>query len=248
MLIGLGLIVLSILFGGPQNDLLLSQIGKYAKKEVVDNDRKTLVLTEIKAVKSIQKGYDKTTKGNKKNLKKLVSNQSTTQVEFTELFHILVEYEQKVNNVFVPHRLLVQQTLTQEEWDNILESASRDIEKSKKTTDKRLKSLKKALDKTQKTILKHLADKDKDNASKCLQDFNSYLYDVGEDMLNYNPLEENLLLNKDASAEDLLFVIDNDIKEWEKILGKLADLHVTLAKIVPENEWSAVAKQINKIY
>ncbi len=67
MLIGLGVLVFAILFGGPQNDLILTQIDKYVKKEVVDDNRKTIVITELKEVKKIQKTYNKKTKKHTKD-------------------------------------------------------------------------------------------------------------------------------------------------------------------------------------
>lgn len=248
MLIGLGLIVLAILFGSPQNDLLLTQIGKYAKKEIVEKDRRDIVLTEIKAVKQIQKDYGKTTKKHKKAFEKLVNNHATTQAEYDAFIVEMADYERKVNSIFIPHRIVVQKALTQQELDEIVISAKKDVQKASKSTTKKLKAFKKILEKNKKNLIKHFDNSEVEELSLRLDDFNKKAYQYGEDILTYDPTEEELLLNKEATAEDLLKVIDANVEQWKKLLNAFTHLNTELAKVVSEDDWKSVAKELNKLY
>ncbi len=62
MLIGLGIALIAILFGGSQSNLLFTEIDSYVKKNVDDKERKELVLSEIKAVKETPKELPKENK------------------------------------------------------------------------------------------------------------------------------------------------------------------------------------------
>jgi uncharacterized protein YbcV (DUF1398 family) len=101
MLIGAGIALYLLLFmGGAQDDLMIMHGEKYVKKVVVDKDRKGLILAEYKAIKGIQKSYQKMNKKNGKLLKELIKNYQTDETTFKSFFEKLAEDEEQVNDQF----------------------------------------------------------------------------------------------------------------------------------------------------
>ena len=158
--------VFAIFFGGPQNELILTQIDKYVKKEVVDDSRKTIVLTELKEINKIQKSY---TKKHTKDLGKLINQQATSNADYKAFFNSVVEYENQTNEVILLHRLLVQKTLTDTEWNNILDSAKKKIKKDDKAKKKSLDAFNKSLDKIKSNLPKSAAAENKDKATQVVE-------------------------------------------------------------------------------
>lgn len=248
MLIGLGIAILAILFGGGGNDLLFSQFDKYVKKVVEDKEKKELIVSEIKEVKSLQKGYLKQTKKFVKEMNKLVHEQSTTKEQFDTFYTTVKDFEIETNNEFVPHRINVQNALTQNEWDEILDRAKKNIAKTEKSSAKSLKSLKKSLDKMEVQILEHVGEDHKVKVTESLKKFTQDFYDTSISVLSYTELDHKVLSSKTASREEIDGLLNDYADSWMKLLGIFADLHNELAEIVPEDEWKPVAKQLINAY
>ncbi len=249
MLIAAGIAAFLVIFlGSPQNDLLLSKMPKYVKKIVVDKDTKQLIIKEVKETNKLQKAYQKRTKKYVKELNKLVENQSTSEEEFTKYFKGVVDYELETNKVFIPHRIAVQQALSQEEWDKIIEAGQKEFKKGKKANDKKLEKLKKKFDKTALAILKQVDDeKDKEAITNTLKSFNTNMMTLGTEIIRKNPYEQEILLNKDASEDDLFKVINEDNKQWMQSFDIFTALFIDLSNNVPEDNWKPVAKQLKKL-
>lgn len=247
MLIGLGIAIIAILFGGGHSEMLFTQIDKYVKKNVDDKERKELVISEIKDVKKLQKNYQKKTKKFTKEMGALISNHSTTKEEFDTYFATVVDFEKETDAVLIPKRVKVQNTLTQEEWDDILEAIEKKITKDDKSKDKSLKSVQKALEKVQAQILKHTEETYQNEVSATLNDFSKKFYSNCEEVVNYPEEDKKTLLNKNATEEDLFEVIRKNNKKWIELFDLYSDLHGDLTKIIPEEKWKSVAKQLNKL-
>lgn len=248
MLIGLAIVIFAFLFGGPQNELLLSNMDKYAKKVIVDKDTKKLVISEVKAVNKIQKQYQKETKKQVKQLNKLVVNQNTSAQEYASFFSGVVEYNLELNNEFIPHRLTVQKSLSENEWESILEEGKKEFKKSKKVSQKRLDKFKKELAKSEEKILKSIDNTgDRDIAKIKIMEFNKGMTEAAISLLDKNPYNQQILLNKDASEANLMEVINHDIEEWSKMFEVIKTLHLELSQLVPEENWKIVSKEFKKI-
>lgn len=248
MLIGLAIAIFAFLFGGPQNELLLSNMDKYAKKVIVDKDTKKLVISEVKAVNKIQKQYQKETKKQVKQLNKLVVNQNTSAQEYASFFSGVVEYNLELNNEFIPHRLTVQKSLSENEWESILEEGKKEFKKSKKVSQKRLDKFKKELAKSEEKILKSIDNTgDRDIAKIKIMEFNKGMTEAAISLLDKNPYNQQILLNKDASEANLMEVINHDIEEWSKMFEVIKTLHLELSQLVPEENWKIVSKEFKKI-
>jgi hypothetical protein len=248
MLIGLGLMVFAILFGGPQNDLILTQIDKYVKKEVVDDNRKTIVITELKEIKKIQKQYTKKTKKYTKALGKLIDQQTTSDADYKVFFNSVVEYENQTNEVFLPHRLLIQETLTDHEWNVIADAAKKKIKKDDKTKNKSLNTFNKNLGKIKTGILKSVAAENKDKATKVINTFNDKVMGFAEDIFEHDQQEREILLKREATKNELMTVVNDDIQSWRILFDEFSTLHNELAKVVPEKKWKSVAKALKKLF
>jgi uncharacterized membrane-anchored protein YhcB (DUF1043 family) len=247
MLIGLGIALIAILFGGSQSNLLFTEIDSYVKKNVDDKERKELVLSEIKAVKKLQKNYQKKTKKFTKEMGRLINNHATTKEEFDTYFATVVDFERETDAELIPKRIFVQNTLTQQEWDEIIMAAKKKINKNNKSNDKSLKSVRKALDKLEQDILKHTDETNKKEVLSILADFDEKFYNYCKDVVNYDDTGAKTLRDKNATEEDLLEVVRKNNNKWIELFDIYSNLHGDLVKIIPEDKWKSVAKQLNKL-
>lgn len=249
MLIAAGIVAfLAIFLGSPQNDLLLSKMDKYVKKIVIDKDKKALIISELKASDKLQKAYQKRTKKYVKGLCELTENQKTSQEEFIKYFQGIVDYEVETNKLYIPHRIIVQKALSQEEWDKIIDAGQKEFKKGKKANDKKIEKLKKELNKIASAISKQIDDeKDKEALSNTLKSFNTNMMALGVEIIRKNPYEQEILLNKDASEVDLFSVINEGNKQWMQSFDIFTALFIDLSKNVPEDKWKPVAKQLKKL-
>ena len=248
MLIGAALAILAILLGGPSNDLLILKLAKPVKQEVVDLDKKEEILNEIKAVKKLSKTYNKKTKVFTKELRQLAMDQSTEKAAFDAFYATLVEYEIEANKSFIPHRIAIQENMTQEEWDAVISSTTKAIKKSKKSNDKVLAKYKKTLDKFESNIQKSFENQDsREKAGLAAEEFSTSIYDLVVKILDYDQSEEKVLLNNKATYEDLEALVEESNAQWMDSFVGLSSLHAELAGLAAAHEWKSVAKELKKI-
>lgn len=247
MLIGIGLALIAILFGGAQSELLFTEIDAYVRKNVDDKARKELVISEIKDVKKLQKNYGKKTKKFTKEMSELVSDHATTKEEFDTYFAKVVDFENETDAILIPKRVKVQNTLTPEEWDEILAAAKKKIIKDDKSKDKSLESVQKSMEKVQANILKHTDESNKDAVNVILHDFSTKFYSYCEAVVNYPEEDEKTLRNRSATEEELFQVVSKNNKKWVELFDFYTDLHGHLVKVIPEENWKPIAKELNKL-
>lgn len=247
MLIGLGIALLAILFGGSDNTLLLSDVDKYVKKEIQDKDRKAIIEQESKMVTKLDKAHAKRTKKYTKALMAMVSDHATGLDQYEVFFTEVIAYEIESSEAYIVHRITVQETLTTDEWMVMLAEANKDIKKSEKANAKLLAEFKKGLTKSKDRLLLAIPPDKVEEAEIDIIKFNEVMYDFAEDLLETNQAEDALLTNQAATRADLMTVIELDNTRWLGLLNGFAELHNNLAKIVPEDGWKPVAKELNKL-
>jgi len=248
MLIAAGLAILAIFLGGPQNDLLILKMDKHIKEYVIDKDTQKAIMTEIKAVKKQQKSYQKDTKKHTKQLKALVGEQSADQAAFDAIFLAANEFETKMNEAFISRRILIQDLMTEEEWDQVIAASGKTFKKEQKTSDKTLSKGKKALAKMEKHLVGSFKDAEKKKQAELrASEFSATLYTSTEEILNYNQFDEETLVDYNAVESELLAVLENYSQEWNSMLQALVKVHVELAEIATQDEWKSVSKALKNI-
>ena len=248
MVISLILAALMIILGSQQNDLLILKIRKPVKKVVVDVDRKAEILSEIKAVKKLYKTYGKKTKDFTKQSEKLLIDQSTDRETFDSFYNSVVEYEIEVNKEFIPHRIRIQDNISQEEWEEILIAAAKAYKKQQKSGQKALTKLKKHLNKMRERMMNHVKDPGRrEKAGVHLEEFSGLVYDFAIQIVEYDHFEEEILVNKNATEDELSSIVERTNKQWIKIFDALSILHAELAALVTADEWKSVARELKKL-
>jgi hypothetical protein len=234
--------------GGAQEDLIIIHGEKYVKKVVMDKDRKGLILAEFKSIKKLQKSYQKMNKKNGKQLETLIKNYQTDEKTFTAFFQKLAEDEKQVNEQFFTHRLVIQDKITQEEWDEIMGNIQKSVSKDDKTAGKTLSNFEKDLSKMKTKILAVLnEDFRKDKAEGYINEFIASVQRSGKQIVEKGPEEKEILLNKNTSREELDKLGDEKIGAWLDLLDAVATLHLKLGEISTEEEWKTISKWMNKI-
>ena len=249
MLIGAGIALFVLLFmGGAQDDLIIMHGQKYVKKVVEDKDRKGLILAEFKSIKKLQKSYQKMNKKNGKQLKALIKNYHTDEETFKAFFQKMAEDEEQINDQFFAHRLTIQDKITQEEWDEILDQIQKAVGKGEKTANKSILGFEKDLAKMKTKILDVLnEDFRKEKAEASIDVFIKSVQKLGREIAEKGPDEKEKLLNKSTSREELDQQGDELISQWLELLNAVATLHNELHDIATEEEWPKVSKWLNKI-
>jgi len=247
MLIGLGIALIAIFFGGSDKSLLLSDVDKYVKKEIQDKDRKAIIEQESKAVAKLDKAYAKRTKRHTKELVAMVSNHNTSLDEYEVFFAELMAYEIESSESYIVHRITVQETLTNDEWMVMLAEANKEIKKAEKSNAKLLVEFKKGLAKSKDRLLMAIPPDKVEEAELATIKLHKVMYDFAEELLESNQLEDQLLTSQGATEADLLKVIDLDNTRWLGLLNGFAQLHNNLSEIVPEGNWKPIATELTKL-
>lgn len=248
MIIGLALAALMIIFGSQQNDLMILKMKNPVNKVVVDQDRKAAIHVEIKAVKKMHKSYAKESKHFRKRTENLLIEQSTEKEDFDKLFDDMVDYEVKINKEFIPHRMQIQDILTQEEWKDVLLLAKKDYEKQQKSNQKALRKLDSQLEKMTSKIVDHFEEAEsREKAGNLLKEFSDDVNYFALQIVEYDQFEEDILLNKNATSEELSSVVDHSNQHWVGMLEALSTLHAGLASIAMDDEWKFLGKQMRKL-
>lgn len=227
MIIAAVIIALAIIYGAPQNDLFI---------------------LKIKSIKKLQKAYGKKTKVFTKQLKPLAIDQKTDRETFDAFYDSVVAYEVLASDEFIQHRIRIKENLLQEEWDEIIRASGKAIKKDDKSKQKALSKLKKGLDKMSSTVMKHIDGRERlETADRYMKAFSSSLYDYAVEILKYDPFEEDILLNKNASEDDLRSVVEGNNEHWMTIFETFSKLHAELGSLATEAEWKSLSRELKKI-
>ncbi len=118
----------------------------------------------------------------------------------------------------------MQETLTDQEWNEIVDAAKKKIKKDDKTKTKSLDAFNKNLDKIKTRILKSVTTENKDKATQAINRFNDKVMGFAEDIFASDQQEREILMKREATKEELMVVINDDIQSWLILFDEFSTL------------------------
>ena len=240
-----------LLFGGtPVESFYIIDFGKGIKQHVVSITSRQDAEAIVSAYATIYKEFNTEHKKQIKELQQKNRDYNTPEQWYQDFFATAMEDRKKQQTSFITGRLRLQEVITQEEWDKIMEMITRDLEK---LIEKKKKKREKKEGKSKYQILSNTL---KENippgerltfALESLEDFREKHIAVKESYENLYASEEDVLANRQATKEDMLEIctVLNELRQ--SLMDSYIKLLFNLKKNTSQKEWTEIIKDLNKI-
>ncbi len=239
--------LITLLFSGGNEIFFIDQLEKGVKEYVIDKDRQKDILFDLKTTKKLIVEFDKGRKPQFKTLKNNYKSQTTNDEDLHTFFDKLHKDRLAFQDKIIDYRLSVFNKIADDEWNSIIEYSEASV--TKKTTKEQKKKSKNevAFEKTRKAIVNSLSDMNKQKAViEGLDDMIDAFEGLGVKIESINVKENKILIQKDASKEELKKVLDemNDLRHLS------FDQLITFRSLVKENSndvgWDSIMKAFTK--
>jgi hypothetical protein len=209
MIIGIATLIMSLFGGGSLDAFYIDKIEQGIKKEVVDKDRKKELQGDLKAYTKTVKEFNKVRKNQFKDLKQKNLDRSTSESWYVEFFESRLQERIELQKTFIGQRMTLQQKITDDEWEAIMQKAS---DETTKLAEKEQKKEGKKKDENifraqEKAIIDNVGDQPR--RITLLEAFTVYeiLYNQIHDPYENIDVNESLFLaDKDATEEEMLIL------------------------------------------
>jgi hypothetical protein len=209
MIIGIATLIMSLFGGGSLDAFYIDKIEQGIKKEVVDKDRKKELQGDLKAYTKTVKEFNKVRKNQFKDLKQKNLDRSTSESWYVEFFESRLQERIELQKTFIGQRMTLQQKITDDEWEAIMQKAS---DETTKLAEKEQKKEGKKKDENifraqEKAIIDNVGDQPR--RITLLEAFTVYeiLYNQIHDSYENIDVNESLFLaDKDATEEEMLIL------------------------------------------
>ena len=231
---------LIVLFSGGYEIFFAENVEKGIKEYVLDKDRRKELLNMTKGIKSDAKAYNKARKANYKDFEALFTSYETSEEELEDFFDNLTGLQRDYQENFVSKRIEVTTELTDEEWKGIVQFSQ---EAYQKKLDKQAKKKQKDKGVFVKTRKKIAEVEDPDNQKMISEQLDSFLenmVDFNSAMKDVNVLENDLLVEKSNSKEDLLTLYDDMNRIRKEAFKSVMAFHSKTRSLLGQEEGEAI--------
>lgn len=216
---------LIVLFSGGYEIFFAENVEKGIKKYVLEKDRRKELLDMTKEIKKGAKTYNKDRKASYKDFEDLCTNYNTTEEELEVFFENLTETQMTYQDNFVDKRVQITEKITDEEWGNIVKISEEAYQKKLDKLAKKKPKDKDTFKKTRKSIVGIADQKSRDAVAAQLNSFSENMSSFESSLKNVNVLENDLLVKKSNSKEELLTLYDEMNEIRQKAFKSLIDFH-----------------------
>ncbi len=237
---------LIILFSGGYEIFFAENLEKGIKEYVLEKDRRNELLDMTKEIKNGAKAYNKERKANYKDFEDLYTNYNSDEAELEAFFDDLTEIQLKYQDNFVDKRIQITEKITDEEWGNIVTISE---EAYQKKLDKQAKKKSKTKDPFEKTRKKISEVPDSQSQVQLLEQLDSFSEKITEfekSMKEINVFENELLVQKTNSKQELLTLYDDMNEIRQKAFGHLIGFHQSVRSNVNEEQGETILSTFYK--
>ena len=243
----------TILINGPEQIFMATDIVKEIKHNVKDNNRKTYVLKIMKEAKSEIKAYQKNYEKNEKKVKKLLNKDLVSLNDIEIIVDKNLVTRKKLQRYMVASRLLVQDSLTDNEWVLILEKSNTISAKKKK---KQLKKHKKDVEKLKEFVIAFKDEINKTRATptakeKIISTFDAFIEDYKNQLKVAQELsfsKSKTLNNKYAPQAELIDIYTQQNNVRTQVRNSFYKLFEITQENTSEREWVQIRKELKTLF
>jgi hypothetical protein len=237
-------IIISLIMG-VQDFLLIPNMDKHARKHVESKEVAHSIKEIVKELSKKQKEFNKE-QGD--NWKKLEGIKSTAIDEYPIIIEDLKKTRKALLQLQIEARREIADMLTEEEWDNIYLSASKDFEKYKKRANKTFEKLDKRFSKLEKSISKEIEPElRKDELLSITSRFKEQLY--GGIKKQYELYFNNPELWKyEANAQTINETTSRANEIRMAYLDSFVESRIQIIEFTTEKEREKIIRRLNKLF
>lgn len=251
MLVASLTLLIGMLLGGQNvSAYIVEDLPKEIKANVEDKERQKEILSIVKGYEKEFKGVQKDLNKSKKEMKKLNLDKNSSPEAINAVFDQANDSWQEVQQLGIQSRTEALDMLSQEEWEGVISKSLNDYSKKDlKKQDKALKEFEKKFDKLKGSVAKEITDPER--LEKIYTTFDAFKID----MANY--LEANrkrtikdmeVFGNLDASEAELQNEFSSLDEARNQFFIGIEKLHFELVENTTDEEWTKIAKSVNKIF
>ena len=245
--------LLTLLFGGGLDFFFIDNLEKGVKEYVIEKDRKKEILADLKTSKKLISNYSKERKAKYKTYKKLNFSHETTREDLVDFFNKLYKERVAYQKEMVDARIAVNKKIKADEWDSIMVFSKTSLDKQIKKDQKKLEKNKEKgkvvapFVKTRKVISENVPDSEKQQILKSgLDKMISSIEELTIETATFNVNESKLLVNQNATKDELVKLGDTVNEMRQLIFDELIDFHMLVKENTNITEWDKIMKTFNK--
>lgn len=251
MLVASLTLLIGMLMGGQNiSAFIVEDLPKEIKANIDDKERQKEVLSIVKAYEKEFKGVQKDLKKSKKEMKKLNLDRNSTPESINTVLDEANSSWKEIQEQGIKSRLDALELLSNEEWEGVISQSLEDYSKKDlKKQNKAVEDFEKKFDKLKSSVAKEITDPERQE--KIFATFDAFKVD----MANY------IAVNKKKTVKDMDIFRDLDASEAQiqqevssidearsQFFKGIEKLHFELVENTTDEEWSKIAKSVNKIF
>ena len=247
------IIIILLLAKGPEQVFTAPKLKKEIKTHVQDETRQEELLEILKIAKKKIKAFDEQNSKAMKQMKKLLKDKEPNIGKMDQLLESSMTKRQTHQAFLVDHRLKMQNLMTDEEWNLVIENAVSPSDKNEKKEDKddrkEDKEIEKHLERVEGVITEKIDDETK--KQKVMTAYQEYQKDwrmMVEKVREMNYQTNDIVNSRSASREEL----EDIYAEQNELRLETYESFTKLYKVASENttvqEWKAIRKSLRKIF
>jgi hypothetical protein len=246
----LTLLIGMLLGGGNVPAFVVEDFPKEIKTHVVDKERQKEILNITKPYEKEFKSVQKDLNKSKKKMKKLHLDREASSDDIGQILDEASDSWQAIQTTGFQNRTEALKILTEEEWELIIAKSIEEFDKKEiKKQEKAYKEFEKNFEKLELTVEKEITDIDRQEQIKAT--FASFK----KDMENYVDANKNRTIKElhafadmNATQEELKEAMSTIDQARDQFFDGVVKLHFDLVELTTDEEWSKIAKSVNKIF
>ena len=246
----LSLLIGMLLGGGNMSAFVIEDFPKEVKANIDDKERQKEVMSSFKPYekefKKIQKDLDKS----KKKMKKLNLDRNASSEDIQEILNEANLAWKGIQATGVQDRVKTLEMLSDEEWELIIAESLKEFDKKEiKKQEKAYKEFEKNFAKLESSVEKEITDADhKEKILATLDTFKNDMKNYVDANMNRTIRELEEFGKKDATEEKLNEELSTIDDAREQFFDGIVKLHFDLVESTTDEEWTKIAKSVNKIF
>jgi len=249
MIIG-GLIALfSIMFGGGEIALFVNELDKHVKKYVTDDLRKEEALTAIHTYLDNVDTHKDRSKGYVKELNTMLIDPLIKRESFEVYIESVLLARQEFQIAYVQMRVDISESITDEEWQQILDAGKEAYQKEMNKKKKGAEAINKKLDKVEAAIIDKYTTADAKRAARLIiEEFNSVIRELVKEKAEFNLYDNKELMARVVDYDDYLILLTESNVARDMVYELFVETYFELKEIATPEEWPKITKEYKKYY
>lgn len=244
-------LLLTMLFGGGNiSAFIVEDLPKEIKANVEDKDRQKEILLPVKAYdkefKKSQKGLNRV----KKDLKKLNLDRDASKEDIEGELDRALDIWKELIASGVDHRQEVTKMLDDEEWQNIIANSMGEFDKKEiKNQEKAYKGFEKKWTSLSSTVLKEITEEERRVKVEAEFDkFKGLMKEYVDASMKRTVRENKVYADRVSTKAELTDALSDIENVRASLFDSFVHLHFELVELTTEEEWTKIAKAVNKLF